>query len=60
MSPPNLWNSLRRVLGSQLYTVSPALLKQISRKAGFEKIEELHSMMQDQYLFRKNNTSFQM
>ncbi len=53
ISPPNLWNGVRRISGNRLHTVSAKFAQDTANNTGFEKIGELHSLMQYQYLFKK-------
>jgi len=53
ISPPNLWNSLRRISGNRLHTVSAKFAQDTANNTGFKKMGELHSLMQCQHLFKK-------
>jgi len=53
ISPPKLWNGLRRFSGNRLYTVSAKFAQDTAHNTGFEEMGKLHSLMQCQYLFKK-------
>lgn len=53
ISPPNVWNLLRKGLGNPIYTITNESLQNIILTAGFVHLATMRSLMQYQYLFKK-------
>jgi ubiquinone/menaquinone biosynthesis C-methylase UbiE len=53
ISPSNIWNVLRQGWGNSLHTATSTEIDEITQKLQLKKIDELHSLMQNQYLFKK-------
>lgn len=54
MAPPTILNRLRNLLGSRLYTISNAKWEEIVQQAGLEISKQTDSLLQRQYLLKKN------
>lgn len=54
IAPPNLLNTFRNFLGSRLYTISSKKWEEIIHQSGFEIVNQADSLLQRQYLLKKN------